>query len=131
MKLNKVLLAVCGVTGAVAALLGVVNYVSKPAITVGCIDALKAKADTDQNKMILPNQDGGFFLLLQGERPNNVKFYGFLGPKSAANLKGLMLENGLQKVSVHLDGQCETDGGLLYTLVSGQYDVPEPKPDPI
>lgn len=129
--LKATIIAATGVIGAVAGSFGLINFLSETPANPICIDVLKAEANKVEQKMAMPNSDGGLYLLTQGDKTDRVNFLGYVGPKSVEKVEPMMVENGLLNVSVKTVGQCETDGGLVYTLVSGHYDVPEQKPDPI
>lgn len=131
MKLNVKLVAIALVSFAMptVVVLTVKSLQSEP--LPECVSVLKEKAKVETRKMVAPNQDGGLFLLLESHIPNNINFHGFLGPKTASTLQQQMQENGLKGVEVKVEGQCETESGLVYTLVSGHYEMPVEKPDPI
>lgn len=132
MSLKTAALVVTGLIAAVAGSVGFTSYLltDAPAMPV-CIDLLKAEANKVEQKMAMPNSDGGLYLLTQGDKTDRINFLGYVGPKSVEKVKPMMIENGLQNVSIKTVGQCETEGGLVYTLVSGHYDLPAPQPDPI
>lgn len=93
-----------------------------------CISVLKEEASKVEQKMAMPNSDGGLYLLTQGDRTDRVNFLGYVGPKNVEKVEPSMAESGLRNIKVKVVGQCETEGGLIYTLVSGHYDIPEPEP---
>lgn len=95
-----------------------------------CIQILKRKAEQVENKMVLPNDDGGLFLMTEAG-PREVSFLGYLGPTSVDRMHDQMIESGLTNVSVKKEGVCKAENGLEYTVVSGKYTLPEEKPDPI
>lgn len=129
--LKASLLAATGAIGAIVGSVGLINFLSaEPAIPV-CIDVLKAEANKVEQKMGMPNSDGGMYLLTQGNKTDRVNFLGYVGPKSVEKVEPMMKDNGLLNIKIEVVGQCETYGGLVYTLVSGHYDIPAPQPDPI
>lgn len=132
MSLKTAAIVAVGLVAAVTGSVGITSYLLSdgPAMPI-CIDVLKAEANKVEQKMAMPNSDGGLYLLTQGNKTDRVNFLGYVGPKSVEKVQPMMIENGLLNVSVKTVGQCETEGGLIYTLVSGHYDVPEQKPDPI
>ena len=132
MSLKIVAIVVAGLVAAVTGSVGITSYLLSDASAMPiCIDVLKAEANKVEQKMAMPNSDGGLYLLTQGDKTDRVNFLGYVGPKSVEKVAPMMIENGLQNVTVETVGQCETEGGLVYTLISGQYDVPEQKSDPI
>ena len=99
---------------------------SQPA---NCTAILKSRYLHGQSA-VMPNSDGGLFVLTGSE--GSVLFTGFVGPKTALSLKNDMLDQGLIQVNVETEGQCVTDSGVIFTLVSGQYSIPQqPEADPI
>lgn len=132
MSLKIAAIALTGLVAAVAGSVGLISFIlSDSSDRPICIDVLKAEANKVEQKMAMPNSDGGLYLLTQGDKTDRVNFLGYVGPKSVEKVKPMMIENGLQNVSVKTVGQCETESGLIYTLVSGHYDLPVPQPDPI
>ena len=95
-----------------------------------CVQILKRKAEQVERKMVVPNQDGGLFLMTEGQ-PREVNFLGYLGPASVDRMRDQMVESGLKDVKVKREGTCKAENGLEYTLVSGKYTLPEEKPDPL
>jgi hypothetical protein len=104
-----------------------VNFLNTPR---SCVQMLKDRAEKNEKHMVLPNQDGGLFLMLEAG-PSVVDFLGYAGPKTVALMEERMVEAGLLNVTVKNDGTCQADNGLEYTVVKGRYTVPEQKPDPI
>jgi hypothetical protein len=99
-----------------------------------CRSLVLEKANKLTQKMIMPNGDGGVFLLSQGSEPQQIVFFGYVGPTTATTLLNDMLEVGLTGVSVQSSGQCTAENGLVYTTVYGKYKVreqPQPEPEPI
>lgn len=130
MKLNTALIVVTGLSALTAGVMSII-LATMPNEPVSCIKMLKSRAEEVEQKIVLPNQDGGLFLMMQGGQPNTVLFKGYVGPKSADLLKDQMVESGLLSVSVKTEGTCEAESGLVYTVVSGSYIVPPPAPEPI
>lgn len=95
-----------------------------------CVGILKKRAEEVENKMVLPNDDGGLFLMTEGG-PRVVNFLGYVGPSTVEKMRGQMIEAGLTDVTVKSEGTCQTESGLEYTVVSGRYTLPEENPDPI
>lgn len=95
-----------------------------------CRSLVLERANKVSQKMVIPNGDGGVFLLSQGSEPMQIVFYGFIGPVTATTLKTEMIEVGLQDVRVSVSGHCSADNGLLYTVVYGAYKTaPQPQPE--
>lgn len=94
--------------------------------TPGCISVLKEKAMRSDQKMVVPNEDGGFFLLTSSEVPGLVQVLGFIGPKSLERVVEGMESAGLVNISLKLGKECVVESGLVYTLVSGSYEIPTP-----
>jgi len=93
-----------------------------------CRSLVLERANKVTQKMIMPNGDGGVFLLSRGPEPMQIVFYGFIGPTTATTLQSEMIEVGLQDVSVDVSGHCSADNGLLYTVVYGAYKTaPQPE----
>ena len=96
-----------------------------------CRSLVLERANKVTQKMIMPNGDGGVFLLSRGPEPMQIVFYGFIGPTTATTLQSEMIEVGLQDVRVGVSGHCSADNGLLYTVVYGAYKTaPQPQPEP-
>ena len=96
-----------------------------------CRSLVLERANKVTQKMIMPNGDGGVFLLSRGPEPMQIVFYGFIGPTTATTLQSEMIEVGLQDVRVSVSGHCSADNGLLYTVVYGAYKTaPQPQPEP-
>ena len=95
-----------------------------------CVGILRKRAEEVENKMVLPNQDGGLFLMTEGGQ-RVVNFLGYVGPKTVEKMREQMVESGLTNVTVKQEGTCQSESGLEYTVVSGRYTLPEEKPDPI
>ena len=95
-----------------------------------CRSLVLERANKVTQKMIMPNDDGGVFLLSRGPEPMQIVFYGFVGPSTATTLQTEMVEVGLQDVRVNVSGHCSADNGLLYTIVHGAYKTaPQPQPE--
>jgi hypothetical protein len=94
--------------------------------TPDCISVLKEKASHSDQKTIVPNGDGGLFLLTGSDVPGLVQVLGYIGPKSLDNLVEQMEQSGLSNISMKLGDECTVESGLLYTLVSGSYEIPTP-----
>lgn len=99
--------------------------------TVNCVDVLKKHATKLEQTTVTPNPDNGLFVVSDGNEPGQLVFLGYVGPKSVELMRNQMLNAGLKKISINVEGTCEIENGLVYTLVSGSYVVPEQKPDPI
>jgi len=96
-----------------------------------CRSLVLERANKVSQKMFMPNDDGGVFLLSRGPEPMQIVFYGFVGPSTATTMQTEMIEIGLQDVRVSVSGHCSADNGLLYTIVHGAYKtVPQPQPEP-
>jgi hypothetical protein len=95
--------------------------------TPDCVEVLKQKASRAKQKMVVPNQDGGMFLLTDSDVPGLIQVLGFIGPKSLDRVVEDMENAGLVNVSMSLDKECVVESGLVYTLVSGSYEIPTPK----
>jgi hypothetical protein len=95
--------------------------------TPDCIDTLKQRASRAKQKMVVPNQDGGMFLLTDSDVPGLIQVLGFIGPKSLDRVVQDMENAGLVNVSMTLSKECVVDSGLVYTLVTGSYEIPTPK----
>lgn len=131
MKLNAKLIAILIISLVMPSVFILIVNSLKTEPLPECISVLREEANKVDQKMAMPNSDGGLYLLMQGDKKDRVKFLGYVGPKNVEKVEPSMLDSGLLNVKVKVVGQCETEGGLVYTLVSGHYDVPEPKPDPI
>lgn len=130
MKLNPTLLIAASAMGVVVAAVAIVSSMGKSPQT-NCMTMLRAHASEAEEKIVLPNSDGGLYLLVKTDNPRKIVFHGFAGPKTVENLRVEMINQGLLKVKVDTDSTCETDGGVVYTVVSGSYEVPEQPADPI
>jgi len=126
LKTHKKIILLSSLVGLVCVGLGVLAYKSvKPP---QCIDVIRNAADNNNRKMIMPNRDGGVFLLLQ-EETGGVRFIGYIGPKSAESLAEDMAKSGLLQIRVENTGQCEAESGLIYTVVEGNYMIAEHAPE--
>lgn len=132
MKLKVAALVLVGTVTAVAAGAGigqVVSALNEP--NPVCIEVLRKLANEAEEKMVMPNADGGLVLMTPGINPSDVRFTSYVGPKTAPKIQEMLVNSGLQNVVVTVGETCETESGLLYTLVRGSYTMPEEKPDPI
>lgn len=103
------------------------NLLSDPP---SCEGLLSERANEADEKVIMNNRDGGLYLMTRGPEQRQVLFFGYLGPVSAEQLRGEMVDAGLTKVKIETEGTCVSEGGVKYTVVVGSY-VPAPQPDPI
>lgn len=126
-KKNKKKIILSSIFAIVVSLTGLL--VLKTSEPEPCIDILRKSAETESQKMLLPNKDGGLFLLIN--KDTHVQFIGYLGPKSIETLASEMTNAGLLQVDVKKEGQCVAENGLVYTLATGTYVPAAPKPDPI
>lgn len=131
MTVNRasIILSLTAIVTGLAGLMIVVNSTSEPKLI--CIDVLKQKAETLEKKAVESNPDGGLFLISEGKQPRQVNFTGYVGPKTVEVMRVQMVESGLLNIRVETQGTCEAENGLIYTLVTGTYTIPEQKPDPI
>lgn len=128
MKISKTLLVLCGSVGTIAGIAGLaVSLQSEPIV---CVEELRQRSENLGQKMVVGNEDGGLVLLSQGTGKNVIIFHGYFGPRTAENLKERLANGGMSNIVVSIQQTCETQGGLVYTLVSGSYSVPEPQVDP-
>lgn len=129
MKLKIAVMALVGAIAAGAAIGQIVSALNEP--NPVCIEVLRKLANELEEKMVMPNADGGLVLMSPGINPTDVRFTSYVGPKTAPKIQELLVNSGLQNVVVTVGETCETESGLLYTLVRGSYTIPEEKPDPI
>ena len=94
--------------------------------TPECVSLLKEKAMRAEQKMVVPNEDGGLFLLTNSDVPGLIQVLGFIGPNSLEHVVSQMESAGLVNVSMKLGKECVVESGLIYTLVSGSYEIATP-----
>jgi hypothetical protein len=123
MKLNPLALAIISTLSFALAL---VLYINNQQPLPSCIQTLKTKAEKAEQKMVMQNDDGGLFLLTNSDVPGLVQVLGFIGPKSLESVVSQMENSGLVNISMKLGEECVVESGLIYTLVSGSYEIPTP-----
>lgn len=130
MTRKKLIAAVTAVVLSVS--LGVVVYNLNSGSKPHCVSLMRSLFEPGRS-MVMNNSDGGIFVLTGAN--GAVEFHGFVGPSTAKTLKSEMINQGLIRVHVDIDGTCMADSGLEYTLVSGEYSIrpqqQQPPQDPI
>lgn len=130
--MNSKLAHVIGIALTVISLSAIGTFMLLPAKQPqNCRTLILERANKVTQKMLMPNGDGGVFLLSRGPEPLQIVFYGFVGPVTATTLQTEMIESGLQEVRVSSSDTCSADNGLIYTVVYGSYKVaPQPLEEP-
>lgn len=131
MTKKKILAAVTAVALSVS--LGAVVYNLNSDSKPHCVNLMRTLFEPGRS-MVMNNSDGGVFVLTGAN--GAIEFHGFVGPSTAKTLKSEMINQGLIRVHVNIDGTCMADSGLEYTLVSGEYSIQpqqqqQPPQDPI